>query len=365
MIRIISFGAALAALALFGGSASAHHSVAAEFDTDAQGELEGEITRVWFTNPHIRYRLTVTNDDGSTEDWELQGGNVTNLRAQGWLEDSIRVGDQVTVTGSLGRRGAKKLAIRELVTSAGVTVPPPRDVVARPAPGRNTINATAGKDYGYVSGRNDYPVDITGPWRHNYMWTVTVDDLEPKPTPFTDEGRRIFAATEAWHDPSLRCVAPGLPRIFGAPYHADIIDAGDHYLFVYIEHNTPRRIWMDGRTAPANTPSTPMGFSVGRWEGDVLIVETTHLSEAWIDGSGLPMSGDGTRIVERYVPSEDGLTIDRTMTIYDRYYTEPLVRQRYSARDDGIDLTEQAPCDPDSYYRDLEASGRLEAHFSR
>jgi hypothetical protein len=108
-----------------------------------------------------------------------------------------------------------------------------------------------------------------------------------------------------------------------------------------------------------------MGFSVGRWEGRVLVVETTHLSPAWIDGSGLPMSGDGTRIVERYTPSEDGLTIDRTMTIYDPYYTEPLVRQRYSARDDGIDLTEQAPCDPDSYFRDLAATGRLEAHFER
>jgi hypothetical protein len=346
-----------------------HHSVAAEFDTSNQGELEGEITRVWFTNPHIRYRLAVTTEDGSIEEWELQAGNVTNLRAQGWFEDSIKEGDHVTVSGSLGRGGSKKLQIREMVTAAGVRVPPPRDAApaasARPAGGRNAVNASADKDYTYASGSNDYPVDITGPWRNNYRWTVTVNDLEPKPTPFTAAGRAVFEATEAWHDPSLRCVAPGLPRIFGAPYHADIVDAGNHYLMVYIEHNTPRRIWMDGRTAPANTPRTPMGFSVGRWEGRVLVVETTHLSPAWIDGSGLPMSGDGTRIVERYTPSEDGLTIDRTMTIYDPYYTEPLVRQRYSARDDGIDLTEQAPCDPDSYFRDLAATGRLEAHFER
>lgn len=360
--RLCTFAAVLT---LQGMPAFGHHSVAAEFDTSSQGELEGEITRVWFTNPHVRYQLTVTNDDGSTEDWELQGGNVTNLRAQGWLEDSIEVGDRVTVTGNLGRGGAKKLQIRELVTAAGERVPPPREVADRPRTDRNAINASAGRDYGYEGGSNSYPFDITGPWRNNYRWTVTVDDLEPKPTPFTAEGRRIFEATEAWHDPSLRCVAPGLPRIFGAPYHADVVDAGDHYLMVYIEHNTPRRIWMDGRTAPADVPNTPMGFSVGRWEGDVLVVETTHLSPAWIDGSGLPMSGEGTRIVERYAPGEDGLTIDRTMTIHDPYYTEPLVRQRYSARDDDIDLTEQAPCDPDSYYRDLAASGRLDEHFDR
>jgi hypothetical protein len=47
--------------------AMAHHSVSAEFDRSLTGELEGEITQVWFTNPHIRYRLTVTRDDGTRE----------------------------------------------------------------------------------------------------------------------------------------------------------------------------------------------------------------------------------------------------------------------------------------------------------
>jgi len=356
--------AGVTALTVYGTSLCGHHCVSAEFDTSLQGELEGEITRVWFTNPHIRYRLTVTNDDGTTEDWELQAGNTTNLRRQGWLEDSIRVGDRVTVTGSLGRDGARKLNIRDIETAAGVHLPQ-RVAAAAPRVDRNAVNASADEDYGYASGSNRYPVDITGPWRNNYRWRVTVDDLEPKPTPFTAAGKALFEATESWHDPSLRCVAPGLPRIFGAPYNVDVIDAGSHYLMLYVEHNTPRRIWMDGRTAPADTPPTSMGFSVGRWDDGVLVVETTHLAPAWIDGSGLPMSGEGTRIVERYVVSEDGLTIDRTMTIYDPYYTEPLVRQRYSARDDSIDLTEQSSCDPDSYYRDLEASDRLDAHFER
>jgi hypothetical protein len=161
-------------------------------------------------------------------------------------------------------------------------------------------------------------------------------------------------------------MALGLPRVFGSPYNVDVIDAGTHYLMVYIEHNTPRRIWMDGRAAAPDTPATPMGFSVGRWEGDVLVVETTHLSPGWLEGSGLPMSGDGTRTLERYEFSDDRLTIDRTMTIYDPpYYTAPLVRRRASARGDDIDLTEQAPCDPDSHYRDLVGSGRLQEHFDR
>jgi hypothetical protein len=373
MVNVFRLCAALAALTVCAAPAASHHSVAAEFETGNNGQLEGEITRVWFTNPHVRYRLTVRNADGTTTDWELQGGNVTNLRRQGWVEDSIRVGDRVTVAGALGRNGAKKLNISQMTTADGRRVPAP--AAARGAGpgggrgagggGRGAVNASADVDYGYDASGNDYPFDITGPWRNDYRWRVTVDDLEPKPTPFTAEGRALFEATEPWHDYSLRCVAPGLPRIFGAPYNVDVVDAGSHYLMIYLEHNTPRRIWMDGRMPPADTASTPMGYSVGRWEGGALVVETTHLSAGWIDGSGLPMSGEGTRIVERYTPSEDGLTLDRTMTIYDPYYTAPLVRQRYSARDNNVDLTEQAACDPDSFYRDLEASGRLEQHFNR
>jgi len=342
--------------------APAHHSVAAEFDGTLEGELSGEITQIWFTNPHIRYRLTVSNDDGTTEDWELQAGNVTTLRRSNWVKDTLVVGDRITVAGNPGRDGAKKLRIREIEMADGTRLSPiPANRQAR----RNTINASADKSYGYATEPNRYPIDITGPWRNDYMWRPTVDDLEPKPTPFTAEGRRVFDATEAWQDYALRCVALGLPRIFGAPYNVDVVDVGTHYLMIYVEHNTPRRLWMDGRTAPPDMPATSMGFSVGRWEGDVLVVETTHLSAAWLDGSGLPMSGEGTRIVERHEFSDDGLTIDRTMTIHDPYYSAPLVRHRASARDEDVDLSEQAPCDPDSHYRDLSASGRLEDHFDR
>jgi uncharacterized protein DUF6152 len=340
----------------------AHHSVAAEFDTAQQAELKGEITQVWFSNPHVRYRLTVTNADGSKEDWELQGGNVTNLLRQNWTAESLRAGDRVTASGDLGRDGAKKLRIREVVTADGNVVP------ARnrpPAANRDTILASTDRNYGYAAHSREYPIDITGPWRNDYKWRVTVDDLEPKPTPFTAEGKRLFAATQPWHDPALRCVAPGLPRIFGAPYNVDIVDAGSHYLIVYVEHNTPRRVWMDGRAASLNTPATPMGFSVGKWEGEALVVETTHLAPGWLDGSGLPMSGEGTRVVERYEFSADRLSIARTMTIYDPYYSAPLIRRRFAARGDDLSITEAAPCDPDSYYRDLSASGRLQEHFDR
>ena len=195
---------------------------------------------------------------------------------------------------------------------------------------------------------------------------MTADDLEPKPTPFTDEARAIFEATVHYDDYSLRCMAPGLPRIIGAPYTMEIADAGTHYLVVHEEHNMPRRIYMDGREPPANTQPSSLGYSVGRWESDnVLVIETTHLLPGWLDGSGLPMKGEGTRIVERWEFAEDRLSMDRIATFYDPYYTEPLVRRRGSQRRAGLEVVEMASCDPQSYYRDLQEAGLIEEYLDR
>ncbi|HLF11552.1 MAG TPA: DUF6152 family protein, partial [Gammaproteobacteria bacterium] len=287
----------------------AHHSFAAEFDAAAQGELSGEITAVWFNNPHVRFRLEARGQDGAREEWELQAGSVTTLQQLGWTAETLRVGDQVKVSGQLGRNGAKKLYLRGVQRPDGTQLLTGRG--DRGAPDPNVVSADPGKNYGYGPLRTQYPIDITGAWRNSYKFRVTVDDFEPKPTPFTAEGRRLFEATDHWQDPALRCLAPGLPRIFGSPYNMEIIDAGTHYVIIHVEHNNPRRIWMDGRQPRANTPATSLGFSVGHWEGDVLVIETTHLASGWLDGSGLPMSGDGTRIVERYEFSDDRLAIDR------------------------------------------------------
>lgn len=77
------------------------------------------------------------------------------------------------------------------------------------------------------------------------------------------------------------------------------------------------------------------------------------------------MSGEGTRIVEHWAFSDDRLTMDRTMTIYDPYYTKPLDRHRGSARRDALEVFEPAPCDPDGYFRDLLETGRLEQHLEQ
>jgi hypothetical protein len=352
---------------LLAAPAFAHHSFSAEFDANLPGEMSGVVTEVRFSNPHVRYRIDVKQPDGSVQNWEIQAGSVTSLRPQGWVADSIKVGDTVSVKGELGRNGAKKIYVRGISLADGRSFGGTEGnatAAARATTDRNAINADPNRNYGYGQQNASAPFDISGAWRQGYKFRVTVDDLEPKPTPFTPEGQAIRDANEKYDDPGLRCIALGLPRMFGNPYNIDIYDAGTHYLFLYVDHSSPRRIWMDGRTPAADTVPTSNGFSVGKWEdADTLVIETTHLLGGWLDGSGLPMSGEGTRTVERIDFAADHLSADRTMTIYDPLYTQPLVRTRGWARDNNADVTEADSCDPASYYTDLQEAGLLEQYL--
>jgi hypothetical protein len=336
----------------------AHHAFTTEFDPDTSAEVEGVVTRVWWANPHIRYDVEVDMPDGSVEQWSLHPpGNLPTYRRENWTPDTLKVGDTVRATGNLGRDGAHKLYATCIYLASG------REL-GRCVSSGTVSRVTADPDIDYTYNANDYAVDISGFWDNRYRFRTTVDDFEPKPMPLTAESRRIYASRKFGDDHVLRCQPPGLPRIFGSPYPMEILDAGTHYVMIFLQDNTPRWVYMDGRGPLPDQPLTSMGFSTGHWDDRTLVIETTHLTPGWLDGSGYPMTGgDGTRIVERWTVADDGLTIGRTMTIYDDYYTAPLVRTRGSERGDSRNLLESPPCDPRPFYHELLERGELEKEF--
>ncbi|MCH2668406.1 MAG: DUF6152 family protein [Gammaproteobacteria bacterium] len=337
----------------------AHHSFAFEFDRNQNATLEGEVTWVRFSNPHVTYRVRTQLENGAMEEWQVQTHNVGMLLGINWDQDTIKVGDKIKLSGALGRNSSKKIFM-EWVTLANGEVRNILDGASSSAYDIVDINADPDKSYGVAP--TAHPYDITGAWNNRYKFQITAGDLEPKPTPFTEEGRRIHEATKEWEDPAKTCSPMGLPRAFGAPFNLEIVDAGGYYLMV--AYGGVRRIWLDEREAPEGLLASPMGFSTGKWDNNVFIIETSHLSQSWLDGLGLPMSGEGTRIIETYTLSEDQLTMDRKMIIHDPYYTEPLIRERGSARDDDIQFQLVAgttPCDPTAHYRDMWEQDLLES----
>ena len=114
---------ALAALtAVCVAPVSAHHSFAAEFDGSKPITLKGVVTQIDWANPHVWFYVTVKDEEGHTVRWACEMGAPHQLQQRGWLRETMKVGDVVTVAGALARDGSKRANARMVTTADGKTL---------------------------------------------------------------------------------------------------------------------------------------------------------------------------------------------------------------------------------------------------
>lgn len=101
---------------------TAHHSFAAEFDGSKPITLKGTVTQIDWANPHVWFYVAVKDDDGRSVRWACEMGAPHQLQQRGWLRDTMKVGDVVTVAGSLARDGSKRANARLVTTADGKTL---------------------------------------------------------------------------------------------------------------------------------------------------------------------------------------------------------------------------------------------------
>jgi hypothetical protein len=83
----------------------AHHSFSSEYDASKPVTLEGLVTKVEWQNPHVYFYINVKDASGKVTNWALEMGAPSGLQRQGWTRNTLQVGDQVKVEGSLARNG--------------------------------------------------------------------------------------------------------------------------------------------------------------------------------------------------------------------------------------------------------------------
>jgi hypothetical protein len=143
-------------------------------------------------------------------------------------------------------------------------------------------------------------------------------------------------------NPDANCLPMGLMQFHEQPQPRKIIQTPDVIVILYEGNSGIRQIFTDGRPSPKNDPQPWWyGYSVGKWEGDTLVVETTGFRDGgWLDIWGSPLT-DAAKMTERFKRLNYG-TLQVDVTIDDpKAYTEPFsvrVNQRIVLNTDLIEF---------------------------
>lgn len=185
--------------------------------------------------------------------------------------------------------------------------------------------------YGVNAGKPDFGGLAKGMWRVPYIIDMQkqgrAPDGGPVLVPFNALGKKFFDQATETHskdDPEGFCLPPGVPRMMYTPYPTEIFQMPDRIVFIYEGGaHVWRIIWMDGRQQPKDPNPNYLGYSVGHWEGDTLVVDTVGMNDrTWLDAAGHG-HGEKLHVTEKFT-RPDSNTLRLEATIDDpEYYTKP------------------------------------------
>ena len=207
------------------------------------------------------------------------------------------------------------------------------------------------------------PHDLGGVWRATFR-TLTFSGETPA---LTALGKERFTANKPSYgpravppalgnDPQGNCDPLGIPRLlfYGGTTAIEILQTPDRVVEFFEWMHVWRTIWTDGRPLPSDPDPTWLGYSVGKWDGDTFVVDSTGFDEkTWLDHFGNPHS-DTMRLQERYRRVDrDNLQLMLTLTD-PKMYAQPWVSDTKTFR-----------LEPKTELQDLTCVPSQEQEFNR
>lgn len=99
-------------------AALAHHSFAAQYDSNKPVSLKGWVTKVEWSNPHVYFYIDVENEKGEVENWGIEMGPPHMLQDAGWKRNSMDIGDELLVEATRARDGSNTANARSVTLAA-------------------------------------------------------------------------------------------------------------------------------------------------------------------------------------------------------------------------------------------------------
>jgi Family of unknown function (DUF6152) len=326
----------------------AHHSDAG-IDMESTVTLEGTVTEFNWRNPHVYFVVETVNERGEAVEWSVQMGSTITTARTGWSRDYLAPGDKVVVRAhpavsgrpygileSIDKEGA---AVANLVApGSSETLVPPPDGTARADSLEGVWLADRSKLVVYPGGFDGY------------------FNAELKLTPKAVAAKAAFDPLSP-ENPEAQCIGRPTPAMIVSsqlyPIRIDIDESAQTVVLRTEFWDEVRTVYMDGRGHPDSSERTLSGHSIGWWEDDVLVVDTSNFADHRSPYQiGVP-SGAQKHVVERYRLTEDHTRVIVEFMLEDpEFIAEPLTHSRELIY--APDMTiERFDCDPESTRRFL------------
>lgn len=340
--------------------AQAHHGVA-NFDLNKDLQLTGTIARVDFINPHSWLYLDVANDDQSVTRWRCEMRGVTVLRRSGWSEKMFPAGLQITITGAPDRRDPASCYLSTVQFPDGthidryrqITKPTTTDKAQRSARLPNGDPNIAG-DWAAEQLVMTDPRGLEGtlvpisaapqfkpgevpkggnafPGARGTAISLADDPVDaywnqrPSGMKLTEAGNAAISRLDlsGSDNPRLRCAPTNI--LFDWYFEMDvnrITQTADTIAMYYGSQGIERTIHLEMIEHPNNIKPSLAGHSIGRWDNDVLIVDTIGFKPGILNADRRIPHSDQLHIVERFSLDADSMKLHRSYVAEDpRYFS--------------------------------------------
>mgnify|MGYP001825516231 FL=1 len=339
---------------------AAHHGIG-NFDHNKDVDLTGVITDVALINPHSWLYLDVTNEDGSVSAWrcEMRAANV--LRRSGWSTDLFPTGTRVHISGSPERTEPNTCYMNTAILEDGTqldrygqissTDPLPVERAARMPSGVPNLNGDWAAEQVVMTdptGKSGalLPLDLVQslepgelppgampfPGSAGTPESLIEGEVErqgfinvPDPVTPTEYGRRMSEelGTTTLVEHMLSCQPDNI--LFDLSFEGHVnrfVQTDDEIRITYGFMDVERTIHLNMDEHPADIEPGLAGHSIGRWEGDVLVVDTIGFTPARISRISDLMYGEGLHVVERFILNPDAMLLAREYVAEDPQFFE-------------------------------------------
>jgi hypothetical protein len=309
------------AICLVAGTSLAHHGSTGQFDHSKTIEVSGVVKKIRFVNPHSYVYFDVSNEDGSVDEWRCEMRAASVLKRSGWSKDMFEPGTIIDIVGVPARREPHGCYVETLALNEGKTIERYAELEGADDGSVERVLRLADGTPNLAGNWVAPPRNLEGPPRGPGGPSGPGGPRRGSRYQQSEAGVAASAGYDIEDNPRFHCMATNIFQDWTFDQHINRIEQTKETIaLTYGFMDIVRTIHLDIDSHPKNIEPSRAGHSIGKWDGETLVIDTVGFTEGYLDGRFGVMHSDQLHVVERFSLNEDGKTLIRKYVGEDPQY---------------------------------------------